>query len=150
MATEHRPPSADALAGRLFVQSALHAQQSALHRQSAAVAAQAASGAQDAVTGDHDRDRIAAAGAAGGAHGALVAGALGDLHVAAGLAVGDVGDGAQGTAAEVLAEPPVERQLEVPQPALEVEVELAAGLVEAGGRLEHSRGYPAGQILKQL
>ena len=63
-------------------------------------------------------------------------------RVAAGLAVGDAGDRPQHARPEVLAELPVERQVELGQLALEVEVELAAGLVELGRRLEHARGDP--------
>ena len=129
---------------------ALQLEQRLLHRQPAAVAAEGAAGAQHAVAGDDDRDRVGAAGGAGGAHRSLVAGAGGDLRVAAGLAVGDAVDRPQRPAAEVLAQPPVERQVELGQLALEVEVELAPRLLEPRGRLQHAGRDPGRQVLEQL
>ena len=52
--------------------------------------------------------------------------------------------------AEALAELPVERQVELGQLALEVEVELAPRLVETAGRLQHPRRDPRGELLERL
>jgi hypothetical protein len=102
------------------------------------------------VAGDDDRQRVGAAGRPGRAHGALVARLGGDLGVAAGLTVGDAGDRSLGTAPEAVGEPPVERQVELGQLALEVEVELAAQLVELARRLEDARGDACRQVLEQV
>ena len=118
-------------------------QQPLLHRQAAAVAAEGAAAAQDAVAGDDERDRVGAAGGAGGADRALVAGAGRHLRVAAGLRRRGCGRSPAAPAAEVLAQLPVERQVEVGQLALEVEVELAPGLVELRRAPRGRAGRPA-------
>ena len=125
-------------------------QQRLLHRQPAAVAAEGAAAAQHAVAGDDERDRVGAAGGAGGADRALVAGAARHLGVAAGLAVGDAGDRPQHPRRKPSLRLPVERQVELGQLALEVEVELAPRLVELGRGLEHPGGDPVGEVDQQL
>jgi hypothetical protein len=101
------------------------------------------------VARDDDRDGVRRHGGAHGAAGLGVADHRGQLEVAHGAAVADLGEQAlEHRAAEASGQLPVDRQVEVVAPALEVLVELAAGLVEPVGRLEHAGAHALGQVFE--
>ena len=130
--------------GPRTVQHALELQQRLLHRQAAAVAAERAAGAQDAVAGDDERDRVAAAGGAGGADRALVAGAASPSRCSCGSGRRGCGrsPAAPAGGSRSLSRQSSGRSKSV-ELALEVEVELAARLVELGRAPRAPAGRPA-------
>ena len=113
----------------------------------ATVVADRAAGANHPVTGNHDRDRVRAQRRPSSPGGAGVAGPVRGLAVGDHLAERHPGGGSQHPPVEPrVAEPPVERELEAVPPSLEVFVQLAAGLVESGGELEHPGRDALGQL----
>src|SRR6266567_1357803 len=97
----------------------------------AAVAAELAAAGEHAVARDDDRQRVAAASAADLLGHA--AGVMGDLAVAAGLAIGDALHGGPDLLLEAGAFGP-QRQIEIAPLAREIGAELPRGFLEERGR----------------
>src|SRR5204863_1083216 len=128
-------------------QGVLELEEEALHLRAATVVADLATRADHAVAWDDDRDRVQPQGAARGPVGARVPGALGGVAIGDHLAERHPRGLAEHPAVEArMDQLPIERHLEALPLAIEVLVELAAGVVEAGGVLEDSRREVLGEL----